>query len=58
MSEEGENIKTIGVIGGTGREGKGLAYRWLKSGYRVIIGSRRAEKAQAAAEELRGLVGR
>ena len=45
--------KTISIIGGTGKEGKGLAYRWLKSGFRVLIGSRQKEKAFAAAEELR-----
>lgn len=45
--------KTIAVIGGTGNEGPGLAYRWAKSGqYKVIIGSRQAEKAQTVAAEL------
>ncbi len=43
---------TIAVLGGTGKEGKGLAYRWAKAGYKVIIGSRLPEKAQAAAVEL------
>lgn len=57
MSEESATKKAIGVIGGTGKEGKGLAYRWLKSGYRVLIGSRQAEKARLAAEKLRELVG-
>lgn len=42
----------IAILGGTGKEGKGLAYRWAKAGYRVIIGSRTPEKAQAAADEL------
>lgn len=42
----------IGIIGGTGREGKGLAYRWAKAGYRVVIGSRSPEKAGAAAAEI------
>lgn len=51
MSEQ-TNIETIAVIGGTGKEGKGLAYRWLKAGYTVIIGSRNAEKAQIAVEKL------
>lgn len=55
--EETKVIKTIGIVGGTGKEGKGLAYRWLKAGYRVFIGSRQVEKAQAAAEELRVLAG-
>src|SRR5512142_1634325 len=49
-------MMTIAVVGGTGKEGKGLAYRWAKAGYQVLIGSRQAEKAQAAAEELRGLL--
>jgi NADPH-dependent F420 reductase len=43
---------TIAVLGGTGKEGKGLAYRWAKAGYRVLIGSRSLEKARAAALEL------
>ena len=57
MSEQTAGIQTIGIIGGTGKEGQGLAYRWLKAGYRVLIGSRQVEKAQAAAGELRALAG-
>jgi len=45
-------LMTIAVLGGTGKEGKGLAFRWAKAGYNVLIGSRAAEKAQAAAAEL------
>ena len=45
-------IHTIAIVGGTGKEGKGLAYRWAKAGYRVLIGSRSLEKAQAAAAEV------
>jgi NADPH-dependent F420 reductase len=45
-------LMTIAVLGGTGKEGKGLAFRWAKAGYKVIIGSRVAEKAQAVAAEL------
>jgi 8-hydroxy-5-deazaflavin:NADPH oxidoreductase len=56
VSEEtAKPVRTIGIIGGTGKEGKGLAYRWLKAGYRVLIGSRQIEKAQTAADELREL---
>ena len=45
--------KTIAVLGGTGNEGPGLARRWAKSGsYKVIIGSRQAEKGQRVAKEL------
>lgn len=49
-------LLTIAVLGGTGKEGKGLAFRWAKAGYRVIIGSRTVEKAQAAAKELAELL--
>lgn len=48
---------TIGIIGGTGKEGKGLAYRWAKAGYRILIGSRTPEKAQQTATELRQSLG-
>ena len=46
---------TIAVIGGTGDLGTGLARRWAKAGYTLIIGSRTAEKAVAAAAELGAL---
>lgn len=49
-------ILTIGVIGGTGKEGKGLAYRWAKAGYRVLIGSRSEERAVTAASEIMQLL--
>jgi len=45
-------LLTIGILGGTGKEGKGLAYRWAKAGYRILIGSRTPEKAKATAIEL------
>ncbi|NTV36646.1 MAG: NADPH-dependent F420 reductase [Anaerolineaceae bacterium] len=47
--------RTIAILGGTGKEGKGLAYRWLKAGHTVIIGSRSIEKAQTASVELSSL---
>jgi NADPH-dependent F420 reductase len=43
---------TIAVLGGTGKEGKGLAYRWAKAGYKVLIGSRTSEKAVTTASEI------
>ncbi|MEO1080659.1 MAG: NADPH-dependent F420 reductase [Pseudomonadota bacterium] len=43
---------SIGIVGGTGDLGGGLARRWAKAGYRVLIGSRREESARAAAEAL------
>jgi len=45
-------LLTVAVLGGTGREGKGLAYRWAKAGYKVLIGSRISEKAVTAASEI------
>jgi NADPH-dependent F420 reductase len=42
----------IAVIGGTGPQGKGLAYRFARHGHEVVIGSRSAEKAVATAHEV------
>jgi 8-hydroxy-5-deazaflavin:NADPH oxidoreductase len=50
-------LLSIAVLGGTGKEGKGLAYRWARAGYHVLIGSRDAEKAKAAAKEIQGMLG-
>lgn len=43
----------IAIIGGTGRQGRGLAYRWVKAGHEVLIGSRKADSAIKAVEELK-----
>jgi hypothetical protein len=43
---------TIAILGGTGKEGTGLALRWAKAGYPVIIGSRTAERAAQAAADI------
>ncbi|PKO18407.1 MAG: NADPH-dependent F420 reductase [Chloroflexi bacterium HGW-Chloroflexi-10] len=51
------NKKIIAILGGTGKEGKGLGYRWAKYGHTVILGSRQAEKAILAANELQELLG-
>jgi len=42
----------IGVIGGTGREGRGLALRWARAGHHVTIGSRDADRARERAAEI------
>ncbi|MBT3322812.1 MAG: NADPH-dependent F420 reductase [Anaerolineae bacterium] len=52
---ENSTLPTIAVLGGTGKEGKGLAYRWVKAGYRVIIGSRTQDKAERAARDLNAI---
>lgn len=43
----------IGIIGGTGRQGRGLAYRWAQAGHEILIGSRKIEGALEAVEELK-----
>jgi NADPH-dependent F420 reductase len=43
---------TLAILGGTGKEGKGLALRWAKAGYQVLIGSRSYEKATATAQQI------
>lgn len=50
--------KTIAVLGGTGAEGSGLAFRWAHAGHRVVVGSRDGARAEAAAAELNALLGR
>jgi len=47
----------IGILGGTGKEGAGLALRWAFGGHEVIIGSRDAERARGKAAELSALAG-
>ena len=47
----------IGILGGTGKEGAGLAQRWALAGHQVIIGSRDAERARSKAAELSALAG-
>jgi len=48
----------IGVIGGTGREGRGLALRWAIAGHHVTLGSRDAARAKEAAAEIGALAPR
>ena len=45
-------IGTIGIIGGTGKQGSGLAIRWAVAGYDIKIGSRSLERGEEAAEKL------
>lgn len=56
--QEKSILMKVAVLGGTGKEGSGLARRWAVNGYQVIIGSRSAERAQEAVkainEELEG----
>lgn len=52
MEDRTKKFYKIGIVGGTGNEGKGLAYRWVQAGHEVIIGSRQFAKAERAVEEL------
>ena len=45
-------MTSIAIIGGTGPQGRGLAYRFALAGYRVIVGSRSVDRAEAAAAEI------
>ncbi|HEY3715049.1 MAG TPA: NADPH-dependent F420 reductase [Jatrophihabitantaceae bacterium] len=47
---------SVAVLGGTGDQGQGLAYRLGAAGVRVIIGSRDAQRAQACAAAIDGRV--
>jgi 8-hydroxy-5-deazaflavin:NADPH oxidoreductase len=49
--------RKIGILGGTGPEGSGLAFRWAQAGKEIVIGSRDPERAAKTASELRARVG-
>jgi len=53
-----DTILTLAILGGTGKEGFGLALRWAHAGYAVIIGSRDAARARATAHALNEKLGR
>ncbi len=44
---------TVAIIGGTGKEGNALAFRFARAGVRVLIGSRDATKGENAANEMK-----
>lgn len=50
------NDDAIAILGGTGDQGLGLALRFAKAGRPVVIGSRKADRALVAAEEVRAAV--
>jgi 8-hydroxy-5-deazaflavin:NADPH oxidoreductase len=47
----------VGILGGTGDQGKGLAYRFARAGQRVVIGSRSAERGAVAAATIAAMPG-
>src|SRR5271165_3411060 len=53
----GADSRPIAILGGTGPAGVGLALRWARAGENVVIGSRDAQRAQKAAEEIKQKAG-
>jgi hypothetical protein len=51
-----DSLPTIAILGGTGALGTGLARRWAQAGYPIVIGSRTAEKAQEAVDDLQAVM--
>lgn len=49
--------RKIGILGGTGPEGSGLANRWARAGEHIVIGSRDAKRAEETASQLRAWIG-
>ena len=49
--------RKIGILGGTGPEGSGLAARWAAAGEHIVIGSRDAQRATETAKALRERLG-
>jgi 8-hydroxy-5-deazaflavin:NADPH oxidoreductase len=54
LEQEQQVTDTVGILGGTGGLGKGLAARWVRAGTPVILGSRSPERAANAAQEVAG----
>jgi len=50
------NEDAISILGGTGDQGLGLALRFAKAGRPVVIGSRKADRAEEAAAEVKSVV--
>jgi NADPH-dependent F420 reductase len=57
IPESGADVAelVVGILGGTGPQGKGLAYRLAIAGQQVLVGSRSAGRAEATATELNAL---
>jgi 8-hydroxy-5-deazaflavin:NADPH oxidoreductase len=48
---------TVGILGGTGDQGRGLAYRLAVAGQSIVVGSRSRERGQQVAADLNGMPG-
>jgi NADPH-dependent F420 reductase len=47
---------SVAILGGTGDQGRGLAYRFARAGHTVVIGSRTVERGERAAADIRDLL--
>jgi 8-hydroxy-5-deazaflavin:NADPH oxidoreductase len=47
---------SVAILGGTGPEGTGLAFRLARAGVEVVIGSRSQERAEEAAASVRNML--
>ncbi len=47
----------VGILGGTGDQGKGLAYRFARAGQQVMVGSRSSERGEEAAAAIAAMPG-
>lgn len=52
-----DRLETLGVVGGTGPQGRGLVARWARAGHTVYLGSRSREKAERVVDGLREVIG-
>jgi NADPH-dependent F420 reductase len=52
-----DELPNIAILGGTGKEGTGLAMRWAAAGYKILIGSRHVERARLTADEINHRLG-
>jgi NADPH-dependent F420 reductase len=48
----------VAIVGGTGKEGRGMALRWARAGHEVLVGSRDAARAEQSAAALSALAGK
>ena len=51
------DLPRVAILGGTGKEGTGLALRWAAAGYEILIGSRQIERAKLAADSINNQLG-
>jgi len=49
--------RVVGIVGGAGKEGRGLATRFALAGHAVVLGSRDPARAAQAAEEIGSILG-